>query len=472
MSDILSASLVDLCTQIVGVDGILTDPDDRAGYSRDEYADEDLKCLPVAVVRPRTTAEVSEIVQLCNEKKIPITVRGSGTGLSGGCVPSADGFVLSTERLQESCEADRANQAITVGAGLSLQGLYEKVEAAGMFFPPHPGDESATVGGAVATNAGGSRAVKYGTIRDFVLGITVVLADGEILEIGRGVRKATSGYDLMDLIIGSEGTLAIITEVTLSLISPPGSLMTLVAPFETVTEAINAVPSILEAGIVPMAIEFIEHETLRCTERLIDKSWPPKDGTASCMFILDGASEDEVFARAEEVAEVLESAGALDILSATTAEQQRTILELRSTVYEALRPATAELLDICVPRSEIAGHVAFVASLEKKYNVQLPTYGHAADGNVHTHLLHHRIEDGVVGEEITDWKTLQSELRKAIYDDAVARNGVISGEHGIGIVKRGYLAEYASPRSLEIMRGIKRVFDPQGILNPGKVIPE
>lgn len=467
-----SQAFLDALTEACVEGSLLTRNDDLSGYSRDEFADESIAQIPFAVARPSTTEEISRIASLCSEHGVPLTVRGGGTGLSGGCVPAAGGIVLSTERLRQIGKIDSVNQTITVGAGVPLSDLYEAVEASGLFFPPHPGDEQAAIGGAVATNAGGSRAVKYGTIRDFVLGIETVLPDGAILRLGGAIRKATCGYDLKDLVIGSEGTLGIITGVTLRLMSPPGYTLTLVAPFLTVSSAIASVPAVLAAGITPMAVEFIEHETVRCAERLLDKSWPTTQGSASCMFVLDAEGEDEAFALAEKVAGVLEAGEAIDVLVATDQAQQRSILELRSTVYEALKPATAELLDVCVPRSEIAGHVAYIASLEDETGHALPTYGHAADGNVHTHLLTHNLIDGEIGDEIPGWSELQAGIRTRIYRDAVSRGGVISGEHGIGQTKRDDLSRYLPAEELSIMRRIKYAFDPAGILNPGKVLPE
>jgi glycolate oxidase len=225
----------------------------------------------------------------------------------------------------------------------------------------------------------------------------------------------------------------------------------------------------MAAGIVPMAVEFIDHGVIRSAEISLNRTWPATGGAASLIFILDGDTEEELLGRAERIAEVTEEAGAVDVLAASTKEQQENVLRIRSMVYEALRPVTAELLDVCVPRAEIAGHVEAVGKLADRFDVPLPTYGHAADGNVHTHILHHRIEDGRMGDPIPNWRDLHQRIRAAIYEDAVNRGGVISGEHGIGIVKREDLARYADPMLLELMRGAKTLFDPRGILNPAKI---
>jgi glycolate oxidase len=250
----------------------------------------------------------------------------------------------------------------------------------------------------------------------------------------------------------------------------PGSLATLVAPFATDIEAIRAVPAILAAGIVPCAVEFVEHSAMRCAERKLGKEWPARSGGASLMIILDGRSEDAVLAEAGSISEILERGGAQDVLVADGREKQAEILALRSSMYEALRPAVAELFDTSVPRSEIAGHVERIHRLEKELGVWLPTYGHAADGNVHTHSMRRAVEDGVIGAELPGWRETHEKVRAALYEDAVCRGGVISGEHGIGIVKRTYLSRTANPAALDLMRRVKGALDPDSILNPGKIL--
>jgi glycolate oxidase len=454
---------------IVGADGVLADAADLDAYSHDEYALETYLQVPRAVVRPSSEQQVAEIVKLCAETGVPITARGGGTGLSAACVPDANGIVLSLERLSRIVEADADNYALTVQAGATLEQINTAAEEIGLFFPPHPGDESAMAGGMVATNAGGARAVKYGTIRRFVLGLQVVLASGRIVELGGSFIKSSTGYSLMELMIGSEGTLGIITRVTLALLPKPGSIQTLLAPFETVSAAIESVPAVLNRGIIPFAVEFVEQSAIACAERLVKKTWPAQQGPASLLIMLDGADEDLVLSQAEAIGEVLEEQGALDILLADNREKQEEILGIRSMIYEALRPGTVELFDVCVPRSQIAGHVEFVHSLEEKYGVPLPTYGHAADGNVHTNFMRTRLEDGILGEEIPDWSAKHEAVRREIFDDAIRRKGNISGEHGIGLAKIDYLSNNVGEANIELMRLIKRALDPKGILNPGKI---
>lgn len=464
-------TLIEKARAISGDAAVLVGSTEIEPYSHDEFATGEFSREPLAVLKPGTEDEVAKLVALCAGLGVPVTARGGGTGLSAGCVPSEGGVILSLERLNKVVEVDGRNQMVTVEAGATLAALYEAVEEAQLFFPPHPGDEGATVGGAVAANAGGARAVKYGTVRQFVRGLRVVTAEGKLVSLGGKYLKSSTGLHLLDLMIGSEGTLGIITAVTLSLLPPPAAKMTLVVPFETVVHAIESVPALFAAGIVPVAVEFVEEYILSFAEDLVQKTWPAKQGDASLLIILDGAGDEEIMLSAEKVSDVLDGQNALDILVAEDREHQADILAIRSMIYEALRPGTAELLDICVPRSEIAPHVEFIKELEQKIGVQLPTYGHAGDGNVHTHALTRRIEGSVFGEEIAGWREHLEAVRREVYADTIRRGGVISGEHGIGLVKKGHIAENLGDDVIALMAAVKKSLDPKGILNPGKILP-
>ena len=454
---------------ILPEDAVISDADYMQAYSHDESAMDACAQIPLAVVKPFNEEQVAQIVRVCADMKIPVTARGGGTGLSSGCVPVSGGIVISLERLNRLIDASPENSTITVQSGMTLSNFYEEVKKTGLFFPPHPGDESAMMGGLVSTNAGGARAVKYGTIRNFIRGLQVVLANGEIINLGGSFMKDSTGYSLLSLMIGSEGTLGIITQVTVSLLPEPGSIKTLVVPFDTVNSAIKTVPAVLSSGVIPFAVEFVEHSSIHCVERLLNKHWPVKEGKAFLLIMLDGPSETAVMDLAEKIASVMDQNGALDVLVAEHADRQAEILEIRSMIYEALRPGSLELLDVCVPRSQIAPHVRFIHELEKKYDVPLPTYGHAADGNVHTHLMRQRIEDGFLTEEIPCWRDKCDKIRKEIFNDVIKRKGVISGEHGIGLVKREYLEDNIGRIAVNIMRDIKKALDPEGVLNPGKI---
>jgi glycolate oxidase len=464
----LSAGWWDQVRELLG-DRVFSEPSLIEPYGHDESAPEELRGVPDAVVRPRDEREVSTILTLCRREKVPVTVRGAGTGLAGGCVPGRGGIVLSTELMNRVVETDRANLTITVQAGLPLRRLYEEVERMSLYFPPHPGDEGATVGGAVAANAGGARAVKYGTVRRFVLALQVVLASGDILELGGKYIKSSTGYHLADLLIGSEGTLGVITRITLALLPPVGSVQTLLAPFPTTEAAIGSVNALLAAGILPCAVEYIERPVVLLAEKLLNKKWPSHAGAADLMLILDGRDDADTTAQAEAAGAVLESAGSLDVLASDQRERQAEMLEIRSVFYEAIRPGTAEGFDICVPRSQVAPHLAVVRRLEEEHETVLPTYGHAADGNLHSHSLRRAIVEGGFGPELPRWKEKNAAIRRSLYEDVIRRGGVISGEHGIGIAKKDFLAANLGPVHLAVMRSIKKALDPEGILNPGKI---
>jgi len=465
----MKTTLIDGLAGIVGDGNILREPADLQPFTHDETASGVTPVLPVAVVKPVSEAQVAEVVRFCAGRNVPVTPRGGGTGLAGACVPSPGAVVLSLERLDRVLEVDRRNHAITVQAGVPMGKVFAAAKEAGLFFPPHPGDESALAGGVVATNAGGARAVKYGTVRRFLTGLQVVLADGTMLDLGGKLQKSSTGYSLLNLMVGSEGTLGVITRVTFSLLASPGCLQTLVVPFDSIDAATAAVADLLDRGITPCAAEFVEHTAVRCAERLLNKAWPARVGSASLMFILDGTGEDEVMAAAQRVASVMEANGALDVLVAEGESRQAEILEIRSMIYEALRPGVIELFDVSLPRSEIPGHVRRVHELEREHGIPLPTIGHAADGNVHTHAMRRAIDDGVLGAEIEGWQQRHERARAEIYDDAMARGGVISGEHGIGLVKKDLLERNVGEGAVAAMRAIKRALDPKGILNPGKV---
>jgi glycolate oxidase len=453
---------------IVGEENLIYEQEKMADYSHDEFAGEWIRRFPEVVAKPRNREEISEILKLANKEKFAVTPRGGATGLVGSCVPLYGGLVLSLENMKKVLEVDTENLMAVVEAGVPLMEFYKKVEEVGLFFPPHPGEESAHIGGVIATNAGGSRAVKYGVIRNFVKGLEVVLPTGEIIELGGKIMKDSTGYSVLNLLIGSEGTLGIITKATISLLPPPKAMFTLVAPFHNVRDAIKTVPLIIKSKTVPMAIEFVEKEPIIVTEEYLQKRWPCREGEAYLMIIIDGTSEEEVMELSESVAELCSRNNALDVFVADTKERQDNILTIRSQIYEAIKPYTVEILDITVPRAEIASHVERVHEIADKYDVWLPTYGHAGDGNVHTHLMKVKFKEGKI-EAKEGWEEKYHQVRKELHIDGINREGTISGEHGIGIVKKEYLSLALSKAHIDIMRKIKRVFDPENILNPGKI---
>jgi len=469
MNEPLNQDFLDKLRKIVGVGNVLVDPEKLEDYGHDEFSLRDIARVPAAAVTPSDTAQVAAVVALADAFRVPVTPRGGATGLCGGCVPSEGGIVLSLEKMR-AIEIDEENQMAVAEAGVTLMDFIKTVEEAGLYFPPHPGDESAMIGGLVATNAGGSRAVKYGVIRNTIRGLEVVLADGRVIHPGGKYIKSSTGYNLMNLFIGSEGTLGVITRAIIQLMAQPPVLRTLVIPFAELEAAIEAVPRLLRKNIVPVAVEFVGLDVIAITEEFLRKRWPSHEGTTHLLVILDAATEEEQDRLSQAVAEVCLEMGAIDVFIADTPGKQDEVLAIRSKIYEAIKAETIEILDISVPRAGIAGHVRRVQEVAKKYDIWLPTFGHAADGNVHTHIMKARFEGGkVVPVPESEWRDKIDAVRADLYRDGRERGGVISGEHGIGLVKKPFLSLALEEAQIELMKGIKKVFDPNGILNPGKI---
>ncbi len=470
MENKVDQAVINVLRDIVGEENVLTEPEKIIDYSHDEFTLDDISHPPDVVVKPGNTEEVAAVVKVAQKNNIPVTARGAATGLCGGCVPSLGGMVLSLERMNRIIEVDEANQMAVVEAGVNLMDFYAAIKEAELFFPPHPGDESAMFGGLIATNAGGSRAVKYGVIRNYIRGMDVVLASGKVIRLGGKIMKSSTGYNLMNLFIGSEGTLGIVTRVVVQLMPPPPASRSLIIPFDSLDKAIESVPLMIKNKILPLAVEFIPKEVITRTERLLNKSWPCSMGRVYLLVILDAAGKDEMDKLSEEVAEVCLGKGALDVFVADNPQKQKQVLDIRSKMYESIKDNNVETLDIVVPRAEIAQHVKKVQRVEEKYGMWLPTYGHAADGNVHTHIMNVRYKDGETHPlPESEWKPKLDEIRAELYRDCRERGGMISGEHGIGLVKKPYLSYVLDDEQIRLMREIKKVFDPNRILNPDKI---
>lgn len=466
----ISADIYAEMVNIVGSRNIIKDRDKMMDYSHDEFSLSDIRRMPEAVVLPSSTEETAEILKLADKEKIPVTPRGGATGLCGGCVPSCGGLVLSLQNMNRIKEIDGVNQMAVVEAGVTLMDFARAVEEEGLYFPPHPGDESAFMGGLIATNAGGSRAVKYGVIRNYVCGLEVVIPKGKVIRMGGKLMKSSTGYNLLNLMIGSEGTLGVITEAVIRLMPFPEASRTLIIPYNDLDDAIESVPLLLKKKILPMAVEFIPKEVIRVTEDYLKKRWPCVEGETYLIVILDASGHEELDKLSEEVADVCLGKGALDVFVADNPQKQRNVLEIRSKIYEAIKSYTVEILDIVVPRGNIAAHVKKVREISRKYDIWLPTFGHAADGNVHTHIMKGRYKNGrILPVPEKEWMPKIDKVRAGLYRDCRIREGMISGEHGIGIVKKPYLGLVLDEEIISLMRGIKDVFDPDHILNPGKI---
>ncbi len=415
----------------------------------------------VIVVKPGNTKEISEIMKFANRRKIPVIVRGGGTGLSGGVIPIQPSIIISMERLNKIIEIDEDNLMVVCEAGVTLHQLLKTLERVpNLSFPPHPGDESATIGGLVVNNSGGARAVKYGIMRNYVVGLEVVLPDGKILKLGGKVIKNATGYDLLHLIIGSEGTLCIVTKVILRLLPEIGDTYTLVIPFNRTEDAIKSVPEILKK-VMPMAIEYIEREAIKAGEKATGKKWPSKEGNADLMVIIDGKSEEELMKKAEMIEKIVKEYNAIDVYVAISRKEQRDVLEIRSLIYEGLKDETIEVLDVSVPPASIAEYVEKCKDKAESIGIRVLHFGHAGDGNVHQQIMK---------SSIGDWKEKYEEFKSYAFETAMKLGGYITAEHGIGIVKKRDMTKTLPKRAIELMKEIKRIFDPNNILNPGKVV--
>lgn len=446
---------------IVGEDWVVVDRTQMERYLIDEtYTGLVMKPADnVVVVKPANTEEISRIVKLANQDGFPIYPRGGGTGVCAGAIPTRDGVVVSLERLDKVIEVDKENLMVVAEAGVTLSQLLETVEAEDLLFPPHPGDEGAQVGGIVACNAGGTRAVKYGVVRNYVKGLEVVLPTGEIVTMGGKLLKNNTGLDLMHLLIDSEGILGIITRVIMRLYPKFAGPATLVVSFDDRHSAIRSVPKILQSGVIPMAIEYVDRDLMEDTARYLGTNWPVTKGKAHLIVIVTGTNEDDVYEQCQSIAEVCEANGAVDTLIAESREEQAHILHIRSEESMTYKADLAEILDVTVPPATVGEMMDAVEKLASEYNTKIPMVAHAGDGNFHPHLMFELKERG-----------LDKEVKRKIYARAVELGGVISGEHGIGKTRLGEIDMSIDPKSLELMRGLKNLFDPKGILSPDSAI--
>lgn len=442
----------------------VTDGEDiNEDYYHDEMTEYG-KFKPDVVVEALSGDEISHIMKYAWENNIPVTPRGSGTGLCGGSVAIYGGILLSLAKMNKVLDFDDENFTITVEPGLLLMDLIKIVADKGLMYPPDPGEKSATIGGNVMTNAGGMRAVKYGVTRDYVRALKVVLPNGNFMKVGGKIAKNSSGYSLKDLLIGSEGTLGIVTEITLKLIPAPIKVVSLLVPFNSLDKCIEAVPKIIGSGIIPTAIEFMQREVIEAAETYLDKKFPDKSSDAYLLLTFDGNSSEEIEKIYEGAAQICLGAGACDVLISDTGERQESIWSARGAFLEAIKSSTTEMdeCDVVVPRNKIADYVKYVNYLERENKVRMRTFGHAGDGNLHVYLCKDNLSEET-------WNKRCSLMMKAMYDKAIELGGQVSGEHGIGHAKIQYLEESVGDETILLMLGIKKVFDPKFILNPGKV---
>ncbi len=457
--------IVERLRLIVGNGNVLVDDEALERYGHDETVG--LRADPEVVVRATSAGQVSEVIKLAQLEHIPVTPRGAGYGLSGGAVAVHGGIILSTEKMNRILEIDRKNLMVTVEPGVITGDIHRAVEAEGLFYPPDPASlDSCSIGGNIAEGAGGPRAVKYGVTRDYVCGLEAVLPSGEILTMGGKLVKNATGYNLIQLLIGSEGTLAVITKIILRLLPLPKVQVDLLVPFDNFQAAADTVSDIIAHRILPTAIEFMEQDSILAVERLLKKQVPFDDAAAHLLIQLDGNVREAVEAEMEVVAELCLEHGARDVLVAKDRPTRDRLWEARRMIIDSLNQESPvnHMEDVVVPRAEIHRLLGGIKAIARRRGVRIISFGHAGDGNVHINVL----KDDLPDEQ---WTALVPAVTEEIYRLALSLGGTITGEHGIGATRRRYLPLALDETQIYLMRQIRAAFDPNQILNPGKIFP-
>jgi glycolate oxidase len=449
---------------MLGVTHVLTENEQLIDYGHDWT--EDLLFMPEVVLKPNSTQEVSQVMAYCHAQLIAVTPCGGRTGLSGGMLPVYGGVMLSLERMNRIIDIDTKSLQITVEPGVITQTIHEAVEAHGLMYPPDPSSKgSCMIGGNVAENAGGARAVKYGITREYVLALEVVLANGDVIHTGAKVLKNSTGYNLTHLIVGSEGTLGVVTQIVLKLVPKPALEYTLLVPFAKAVDACKAVSAVFQHGIVPSAIEFIEKDALDFGQQYLGMNTYDTTGIEAHLLInLDGNHEQVLVEQSEALAELFEHMGGGEMLFASSQAEKEALWKLRRCLGEAVKGTTIyKEEDTVVPRAELANLLSYIKQLGREHNFYSVCYGHAGDGNLHINIIKQNMSE-------TEWKEMLPKAIEKLFQYVVQLGGTLSGEHGIGYVQQRYMPIAFSSVELELMRNIKGVFDPKGILNPGKIL--
>lgn len=449
----------------IGDENVFIDDESLANYAHDET--EDLKYFPELVVKPKDTAGVSALLKICNQYKVPVTPRGGGTGLSGAALPVFGGVLLSMERFKSIIDIDTENLQATVEPGVITEVFINAVAEKGLLYPVDPSSKgSCFIGGNVAHGSGGPRVVKYGTIREYILNLEIVLANGDVIWTGANTLKYASGYNLTQLMIGSEGTLAVVTKIVTKLIPAVSQNVLMLASFATNEQACAAVSAIFRAGITPSALEFMERKGVEWVIKFDDIKFDLKDEVNAFLMIeFDGDDLDAIFKDCEKVNMVLEEFGCTEVLFADTAQQKEDIWRMRRTMAESVKSNSVyKEEDTVVPRAALPKLVNGIKEIGAKYGFESVCYGHAGDGNLHINIIKAGMSD-------EDWKHKLKDGIVEIFELTAALGGTISGEHGIGLVQKDYMSIKYSEIHLNLMRNIKAVFDPNSILNPGKITP-
>lgn len=448
--------------EIVGLDNVSSLSEDIEKHSIDESP---LKPHPPEiVVKPGTSEEVSRIMKIANMCKVPVVAQGSRTGLSGGSHPIYGGIALSLERMNRILEIDENNLMVTVEPGVIIDDLHKATEEKGLLYPPDPGQESGSLGGNINTNAGGMRAMKYGVTRDFVNGLEVVLPNGDILEVGGKHVKNSTGYSLIDIFIGSEGTLGIVTKATLRLVPKPKFTALIYSPFQETKDAAQAVSEIIRQKIVPYGLEYMPQHAVQTAEKYLEKKLPDNTHPAYLLVAVEANTKEELERQLETAGMICLENGATDAYIADTDQRQEQLWEARKCLFDAyLTLYTLDEADVCIPRSHIPEYIERAEKVGEKHGVLLVPIGHAGDGNLHYNIikLDHTSEE--------DWPGVMEAALEELIELALELGGTISGEHGLGYTKRHYLERQVGKEQVKLMQEIKKIFDPKFILNPDKI---
>ena len=464
MNAITNIELTKTLQEICGDANVFFDKDVLSHYGHDET--EKLLYPPDVVVKPSSTEEISRILKFCNEHLIPVTPRGAGTGLSGGAIPQNGGVVISTERLNRILEIDERNLQVTTEPGVITEVLQNTVKAKGLFYPPDPASRgSCFIGGNIAENSGGPKAVKYGVVKDYVLNLEMVLPTGEVIWTGANVLKNSTGYNLTQLVVGSEGTLGIVTKIVLRLIPLPKYDLLMLAPFASLEKASEAVSAIFRAGFTPSAMELVEIDALIITARMVDSYVVPVDESIAAHLIIevDGNDINVLMNEMEAIATLLNEYEAGEAFFADDAQQKNELWKLRRRVAEATKLAGYTIEeDTVVPRAELPALIKGVKALGKQHDFLAVCYGHAGDGNLHIRIKKEGVPNSYGNEEM-------NKILRELFKLVKSLGGTISGEHGVGLIQKDFMDIVMNTTNLNLMRSIKKAFDPNNILNAGKI---
>lgn len=443
---------------------VLTNPEDLLRCSSDKT--EDLSFSPQLILQPISTKEISKTLSYCNENKIPVVPRGAGTGLSGGALPIYGGVVLDMQKMNSIIDIDTENFQVTTEPGVITEELMQAVRKKNLFYPVDPASKgSCFIGGNIAENSGGARAVKYGVVKDFVLNLEIVLPNGEIIWTGANTLKNATGYNLTQLIVGSEGTLGVVTKIVLKLIPPPTKNLLIFVPFHSAEEACQAVNQVFLAGFSPSALEFMERDALQIAQNFADLHpiQLPEEIQAGLLIEVDGNNEEQLMQEMEGIVTVLDEFKTGKILFADTAAHKETLWKVRRVMGEAAKSSSIyKEEDTVVPRAKLPQLLKKVKELGKAYGFDSIAYGHAGDGNLHINILKNKLSE-------EEWNTVLPQAIQKLFEYTVEIGGTISGEHGIGYVQKEYINTAFSSVNLELQQQIKSIFDPNNILNPGKI---